>query len=181
MGYIEKGNLLIDINRKRMILHGNILPKEQEAISTTLICLQGEDIQFFIDSGGGCFPSSLFIFDAIRLHGKVTGIVTAEANSGAFIAFQACSTRLMYPMSVTMGHSPTVASNMRTDQEDLMRKIKENLDKYYQFLKFLSKKTRIKLSTLKKWSKEEKRFTAQGALRYGLADKIISTMPHIKK
>jgi ATP-dependent protease ClpP protease subunit len=106
MEYSKKGNIILYPENKRITLSGVIGPQEQMALSEVLVRFQGKRVQLFIDSKGGSFLSGLFMHDAVSLHGKVIGIVTAEAHSSAFIIFQACFERLMYPRSEIMFHAP---------------------------------------------------------------------------
>lgn len=179
MKYFEKGNIVIYPEHERITLSGVIGPQEQMALSGVLVHFQGKKVQLFIDSKGGSFSSGLFMHDAVRLHGEVTGVVTAEAHSSAFMIFQSCSERLMYPRSEIMLHAPTEA--LRVDQKNVLEKANKTLKEYYSFLRFLSKKTKLKIGTLKDWSGKERKFSAQEALENNLADSIIEKLPRLNR
>jgi ATP-dependent protease ClpP protease subunit len=74
---------------------------------------------------------------------------------------------------------PTEA--LRVDQKNILEKANKTLKEYYSFLKFLSKKTKLKMEILKDWSGKERKFSAQEALKHNLADAIIEKMPEIKR
>ena len=135
-----------------------------------------EDINFYINSPGGGVTAGLGIYDTMQfIKSPVSTIVMGQACSmGSFLA-QAGEPgkRLVLPNSRTMIHQPSGgAGGQATDMEIQVHeilKMKENLTRIYE--KHNSKgKT---YEELKEAMERDNFMSAQEAVDFGLADKVV--------
>lgn len=136
-----------------------------------------EPITLFIDSTGGEGRSSDWIVDAIRCSkAPVNGIVVGTAYSASFWILQNCYRRIAYPHARIMTHGFRFAS-LRTDQANFRQIIREAKEQHAKILELTSRRTRLPIKVWRRWSRQEKSFSAQEALALNLIDEIVQPKP----
>lgn len=123
--------------------------------------------------GGSVFDGNL-LFNKIKEHGKVTGIVEGICASMASIVLQACSVRKMADNSMLMIHAPKTlfAGNSQMAEKDI--KILKSIED--QFKKILVSRCQMneeKVSTL--MNGLDHWYTAEEAKEEGLIDEIVDS------
>lgn len=144
-----------------------------EAI-TFLDHLNHEPILLMIDSSGGRSDSLSNIYDAINfLKSPVDGMVMGVAFSAAFRVLQFCRQRLAWANAGLMFHPAMLQIKSESSAGEIRKTIRDCRRDNLWHLHLLVKRSNCSMNDLKKWSKEERRFTAKEALRYGFIDKIV--------
>ena len=134
-----------------------------------------KDIQFYINSPGGSVSSGMAIYDTMQyIKADVsTMCVGLAASMGAFLlAAGAKGKRLVLPNSEIMIHQPSggtrgQASDVKIHAEHIIR-TKQNLNR------ILSEITGKPLAIIEQDTERDNFLSAQEAVDYGLADKVIA-------
>jgi ATP-dependent Clp protease protease subunit len=136
-----------------------------------------EDINFYINSPGGAVTSGLAIYDTMQfIKSPVSTIVIGQACSmGSFLAMAGePGKRNILPNARTMIHQPSGgAGGQATDMEIQVKeiiKIKENLTKIYEKHNTANKS----YDELSKAMERDNYLSADEAVAFGLADKVVS-------
>ena len=136
-----------------------------------------EDINFYINSPGGAVTAGLAIYDTMQfIKSPVSTIVIGQACSmGSFLAMAGePNKRNILPNARTMIHQPSGgAGGQATDMEIQVKeiiKIKENLTKLYEKHNTANKS----YDELAKAMERDNYLSADEAVAFGLADKIVS-------
>ena len=139
-----------------------------------------EDINFYINSPGGAVTAGLGIYDTMQfIKSPVSTIVMGQACSmGSFLAMAGeAGQRLVLPNSRTMIHQPSGgAGGQATDMEIQVQeilKMKKNLTETYVKHNSVGK-TYDELAAA---MERDNFMSAQEAVDFGLADKVIERKP----
>jgi ATP-dependent Clp protease protease subunit len=143
-----------------------------------LLFLQNEDpkkdIQIYINSPGGSVYDGMAIYDTIK-HVKndvQTVGIGLQASMGAFLLSSGTKgKRFVLPHSKIMIHQPS--SGTRGKVTDMEIDLKESLAVRKLLNEILAKNTGQKLSQIEKDVDRDYWMTAEEAVNYGLADKVI--------
>lgn len=167
-----------------VILNGDVQDVSANLIVAQMLFLESqnseEPINFYINSPGGVITSGMAIYDTMQfINAPVSTIVMGQACSmGSFLA-QAGEPgkRFVLPNSRTMIHQPS--GGARGMQSDIEIQYKE-----ITFLKQRLTELYVKHNTKGKSYKDFERdmdrdnfMTAEEAVEYGLADKVIERKP----
>lgn len=167
-----------------VILNGDVQDMSANLIVAQMLFLESqnseEPINFYINSPGGVITSGMAIYDTMQfINAPVSTIVMGQACSmGSFLA-QAGEPgqRFVLPNSRTMIHQPSGgARGMQSDIEIQYKEItflKKRLTELYV-------KHNTKGKTYKDFERDMDRdnfMTAEEAVEYGLADKVIERKP----
>ena len=167
-----------------VILNGDVQDMSANLIVAQMLFLESqnseEPINFYINSPGGVITSGMAIYDTMQfINAPVSTIVMGQACSmGSFLA-QAGEPgqRFVLPNSRTMIHQPS--GGTRGMQSDIEIQYKE-----ITFLKKRLTELYVKHNTKGKTYKDFERdmdrdnfMTAEEAVEYGLADKVIERKP----
>ena len=163
-----------------VMLNGEVNDHTANLVVAQMLFLESqnsaEDINFYINSPGGVVTAGLGIYDTMQfIKSPVSTIVMGQACSmGSFLAQAgAPGKRFLLPHSRTMIHQPSggargMASDIEISYHEIM-KMKEMLTQLY-----------VKHNTAGKTFEQfesdmdrDKFMSAEEALAYGLADKII--------
>jgi ATP-dependent Clp protease protease subunit len=135
-----------------------------------------KDITLYINSPGGLITAGMAIYDTMQyVRSDIQTIVTGQAASmGSLLATSGTKgKRFMLPHSRHMIHQPLGGTRgQATDIEIHAREIirwKDELTKIYE------KHTGQSLDTLKADMERDKFMTSEEAVKYGLADKIVTS------
>jgi len=167
-----------------VILNGEVHDHSANLVVAQLLFLESqnseEDINFYINSPGGVITSGMAIYDTMQfINSPVSTIVIGQACSmGSFLA-QAGEPgkRFVLPYSRTMIHQPSGGAGGK--QSDIEIQYKE-ITKLKGMLTELYVKHNTKGKTYADFERDMDRDTfmsAQEAVDYGLADKVIERKP----
>ena len=163
-----------------IMLEGGIGEHTASVLCAQLLFLEStnskKDITLYINSPGGLITAGMAIYDTMQyVRSDIQTIVVGQAASmGSLLASAGTKgKRFMLPHSRHMIHQPLGGTRgQATDIEIHAREIlrwKEELTKIYE------KNTGQKLDTLKADMERDKFMTAEEAVKYGLADKIVTS------
>lgn len=139
----------------------------------------GEPITFYIDTPGGSITDGMAIYDTIKLlSSPVTAIVTGMAASMGSILLCAApkGSRFVFPHSRVLIHQPLISGRMIAPAVDIniqaleMERLREELNR------ILSEASGQSLEKIIKDTDRDFYLTAQEAIDYGLADKIVEKL-----
>ncbi|WP_010098458.1 ATP-dependent Clp endopeptidase proteolytic subunit ClpP [Ornithinibacillus scapharcae] len=138
----------------------------------------GKDISLYINSPGGSITAGMAIYDTMQyIKSDVSTICTGMAASmGAFLlAAGAKGKRYALPNSEVMIHQPLGGTQgQATDIEIHAKRIlqmRENLNQ------ILSERTGQPIDVINRDTERDNFMTAQGAVEYGLIDKVLERKP----
>lgn len=165
---------------KRTIwLRGAIDEKASEEIVTMLLRFEGEsheEITLLIHSGGGIIEEGLLIYDVMKmLHSPIRTVAMGYIASMASILFAAGTKgrRMVLPNSRIMIHEPLIVGNQIASVSQVVG-IGEQMERTKnQINQILADCTGKPLREINKDTKFDKCFTAEAAVKYGLADGIM--------
>jgi ATP-dependent Clp protease, protease subunit len=148
-------------------------------IVAQLLFLQNEDakkdVYLYINSPGGNVYDGMAIYDTINyikndVHTVGIGL---QASMGAFLLSSGTKgKRFLLPNSKVMIHQPS--SGTRGKVTDMEIDLKESLRVRKLLNEILAKNTGQKLSTIEKDVDRDYWMTSQEAVKYGIADKVIT-------
>jgi len=147
-------------------------------IVAQLLFLQNEDpkkdIQIYINSPGGSVYDGMAIYDTIKhIKNDVSTVgIGLQASMGAFLLSSGTKgKRFLLPHAKVMIHQPS--SGTRGKVSDMEIDLKESLKVRELLNEILAKNTGQKLSKVEKDVDRDYWMTAEEAVNYGLADKVI--------
>jgi ATP-dependent Clp protease protease subunit len=134
-----------------------------------------KDIIFYIDSPGGSVYHGLAIYDTmkyVKCDVQTVGI-GIQASMGAFLLSSGTKgKRLILPHSKVMIHQPSHATQGKIS--DMEIDLKESISLKKLLNEILAKNTGQKLSKIEVDVDRDYWMTAEEAVKYGLADKVIT-------
>ena len=143
-----------------------------------LLFLQNEDpkkdIQIYINSPGGSVYDGMAIYDTIKhIKNDVSTVgIGLQASMGAFLLSSGTKgKRFLLPHAKVMIHQPS--SGTRGKVSDMEIDLKESLKVRELLNEILAKNTGQKLSKVEKDVDRDYWMTADEAVKYGIADKVI--------
>jgi ATP-dependent Clp protease protease subunit len=165
---------------RQLRLTGDIYEKAKELIIPQLQYLNGlsvEPITLYIDSTGGGDKSGFAIADAIACsRAPIRAIVECNAYSVAFDILLRCTRRIAYPHAHIMFHGSTI--KLRIDAKGLRKKLRYEMRLHEREIAFIAKRSGQSERKIEKWSRQERKFNAQEALKRGLIDEIAEPVAH---
>lgn len=187
-GRIERAyDIYSRLLKDRIIFLGeDVNPHTANLIVAQLLFLQAEDakkdIYFYINSPGGHVYDALAIYDTMQFitNDVQTFGIGMQASAASFLLSSgAKGKRFLLPNSTVMIHQPSSGTRGKvTDQEiDL----KESLRLKYLLRDLMAKQTGQKVERIHEDMERDRWFSAEEAVKYGLADKIITTPPKSTK
>lgn len=161
-----------------IFLGSDVNPHTANLIVAQLLFLQNEDpkkdIYLYINSPGGSVYDGLAIFDTmnyIKNDIQTVGI-GLQASMGAFLLSSGTKgKRILLPNAKIMIHQPS--SGTRGKVSDMEIDLKESLNLRHRLNEILAKNTGQKITTIEKDVDRDYWMTAEEAVKYGLADKVI--------
>lgn len=160
---------------KRVDLIGVLSPSVVEQVKN--ICRNPTDLELYINSEGGITRRCNAILGMIQYlrnrNLNVSGLVTGDAHSAAFIILQACTSRKSLPTANFMFHAPAVLRFGREGEPLFVDDRNPNHPMHHLFLDELAKRTKLPKTMLENWSAEERYFSAEEALEFHFIDQIV--------
>lgn len=187
-GRIERAfDIYSRLLKDRIIFLGeDVNPHTANLVVAQLLFLQSEDakkdIYFYINSPGGHVYDALAIYDTMQFitNDVQTFGIGMQASAASFLLSSgAKGKRFLLPNSTVMIHQPSSGTRGKvTDQEiDL----KESLRLKYLLRDLMAQHTGQKVEQIHEDMERDRWFAADEAVKYGLADKIITTPPKSSK
>ena len=179
-GRIERAyDIYSRLLKDRIIFLGSdVNPHTANLIVAQLLFLQNEDpkkeIKLYINSPGGSVYDGLAIYDTIQhIKNDVQTVgIGLQASMGAFLLSSGTKgKRFVLPHSKVMIHQPS--SGTRGKVSDIEIDLKESLAIRKLLNEILAKNTGQKLSQIEKDVDRDYWMTAEEAVEYGIADKVI--------
>ena len=164
-----------------VMLNGEVNDHTANLVVAQMLFLESqnssEDINFYINSPGGAVTAGLGIYDTMQfIKSPVSTIVMGQACSmGSFLAMAGePGKRFVLPNSRTMIHQPSggaggQATDMQIQVEEIL-KMKKNLTEIYVKHNSAGKKFEELASAMER----DNFMSAQEAVDFGLADKVVS-------
>lgn len=162
---------------RTIILMGEIDPDSTYEFLTAVVDLSSErakePVRLIINSPGGHIIHAFAMYDALKgAPFRTTGIVVGECCSAATIVLQACHNRLMSPNSTFMIHVGTSFIGAKHHNE-AVTDMKE-IDRMSRAAdELVAKRAGIPLKKYRKLQIFGRYFTAQEAVEYNFADKVV--------
>ena len=134
----------------------------------------GQEIAIYLNSPGGAIPATMAIYDTMQfVESPVATTCVGQVGAGAAVLLAAGSAgrRSLLPHTRVLLHQPSIGGQGTIS--DLALHTKEVLRVRAQMNEVLSAHTGRSVATLLADTERDKVFTAEEAVRYGLADRII--------
>lgn len=169
-----------DMLRNRQItLLGKVDDDSVNSLITQLLYLEkvspGEEITFYINSGGGEVGNGLALYDVMQyITSPVRTVCVGLAGSMAAVLFAAGDRREMFKHSKVMIHDPSISGNLTTKALELQIVSQDLMDTRKALAEILSKHTGQPLESIFEHTITDTYFDAESAIEFGLADSIIA-------
>lgn len=134
----------------------------------------GEEITFYINSGGGEVRNGLALYDVMQhISSPVRTVCVGLAASMAAVLFAAGDKRELYTHSKVMIHDPAISGTLATKALDLQMMSQDLMDTRYALAEILAKHTGQPVESVLEKTANDCYFDAESAIEFGLADSII--------
>ena len=168
---------------RKIFLWGQVSDESAKDVTEKLLFLEskepGKPITFYINTPGGSVTAGLAIYDTIKLiSSEVTVVVTGLAASMGSILLSAPKkgNRLLYPHAKVLIHQPLIGGQFQGPAVDIhifaqdMEKTREELNR------ILADASGQDLEKIRNDTDRDFYMSAQEAIEYGLADRIIDSI-----
>lgn len=133
-----------------------------------------EPIVVEITTLGGGRNACFAIYDRLRATGMpIITIAYGTAQSAGSIILQAGDIRCLGESATVMIHNPAAVGEMALSLDESQALTKDLTRSAKRLHDLYARHTQLPISTIRKWCKEEKEFTAKSAVRNGLADVLL--------
>jgi len=170
------------LNDRIVILHEDVNNVTANLVVAQLLYLEAadpdKDIHFYINSPGGSINDGMAIYDTMKyIKADVSTICIGMAASMAafLLAAGAKGKRFILPNAEVLIHQPLIAGGMRGQASDI--KIHSDHLTYIKgkMNRMLAEMTGQPLEVIERDTDRDNYLTAEKAVEYGLADKILVT------
>ncbi len=171
------------LEERKIFLWGQVTDESAKDVTEKLLYLEadapGKPITFYINTPGGSVTAGLAVYDTIKLiTSEVTVVVTGLAASMGSILLSAPKkgNRLLYPHAKVLIHQPLIGGQFQGPAVDIhifaqdMEKTRGELNR------ILSEASGQPLEKIQNDTDRDFYMTAQEAIDYGLADRIVNTI-----
>jgi ATP-dependent Clp protease protease subunit len=167
------------LENRIVFLIGQIDPGSAARVMMQMLYLEnqgrGKDINFYINSPGGAVDDTLAIYDTIRfMSSAVNTYCIGRAYSGAAVLLAAGQKgkRYILPHAKVMIHQPY--GGVTGQAEDIRIQAEQIIKMKRELNQILSKHTGRSLDEIQRDGERDKYFSAEEAVRYGLADEVLT-------
>jgi ATP-dependent Clp protease protease subunit len=139
---------------------------------------RGSDISLYINSPGGAVDDTLAIYDTMRfISSPVSTFCMGRAYSGAAVLLAAGTKgkRYVLPHAKVMIHQPF--GGVGGQAEDIRIQAEQIIKTKAELNRILSSHTGKDVQQIQADSERDRYFTAEEAVRYGLADEVLKEPP----
>lgn len=160
---------------------GEITSESVQVLIWQLRYLQKEDpqkeITMYVNSCGGSVTEGLALYDVMQsLTCPVRTVCMGQAASMAAVIFAGGSIREILPHARVMIHDPLLSGGISGSALQVGRRAEDLMKMRKMLGEILARHTGRKLSEIYNKTARDSYFTAEEAVRFGLADKIITTV-----
>ncbi len=169
------------LKERKIFLWGEVSDESAKEITEKLLFLEadapGKPITFYINTPGGSITAGMAVYDTIKMiSSEVSVVVTGMAASMGSILLSAPSkgNRYLYPHSYVMIHQPLIAGQLRGPAVDIHIHA-QHLEELRNILnEILAEASGQPLEKIQQDTDRDFYMTAEEAIKYGLADKIVT-------
>ncbi len=139
---------------------------------------RGSDISFYINSPGGSVDDTLALYDTMRfLSSQVATYCLGRAYSGGSLLLTAGAKgkRYMLPHAKVMIHQPY--GGITGQAEDIRIQAEQIIKAKAELTRIIAHHTGQSVERVQADSERDKYFTAEEAVKYGLADEVLTEPP----
>ena len=176
------------LEERKIFLWGAVTERSSRDIVEKLLYLNMQDpnspIYFFIHSPGGVISSGMAIYDTMEmLQAPVYTITLGMAASMGAVLFAAGKKghRYLFPHARIMIHQPLISGQIIAPAIDLKIQAEEIKKTREELNRILAEKTGQPLEKIAKDTDRDFYMTAEEAISYGIADKIVKNIRMIFK
>ncbi|MBM9509541.1 ATP-dependent Clp protease proteolytic subunit [Actinacidiphila acididurans] len=137
-----------------------------------------QDVHLYINSPGGSYPAMTAIYDTMQfVTCDVATVCIGQAASAAavLLAAGAPGKRMITPGARVLIHQPRMAEAVQGDVSDLEIQARELLRTREQLEELLARHTGQEVERVRADIERDKLFDAEGALGYGLVDRLTTS------
>ena len=166
------------LKNRQVCLMGPVDEDSVNSLITQLLYLEqhspGEEITFYINSGGGEVRNGLALYDVMQhISSPVHTVCIGLAASMAAVLFASGDRRELFTHSKVMIHDPSISGSLTKKALELQVMTEDLLDTRQALAEILARHTGQDLQTILEKTVSDTYFDAQGAVDFGLADSII--------
>lgn len=167
------------LRNRQVALMGPVDEESVNALITQLLYLEhdapGEAITFYINSGGGEVRNGLALYDVMQhISSPVHTVCIGLAASMAAVLFAAGDDRELFTHSKVMIHDPAISGNLTRKALELQIMSQDLMDTRQALAEILAKHTGQPLESILEKTVNDCYFDAEGAIEFGLADRVIA-------
>jgi ATP-dependent Clp protease protease subunit len=169
--------------QRRVFIWGEVNTESARDLVEKFLYLESEDpgkpITFYIDTPGGSITDGMAIYDTIKmLSSPVTAVVTGMAASMGSILLCAADkgSRFVFPHSRVLIHQPLISGRMIAPAVDINIQALEMERLRTELNRILSEASGQSMEKIIQDTDRDFYMTAQEAIDYGLADKIVDKL-----
>jgi ATP-dependent Clp protease, protease subunit len=171
------------LEQRKVFLWGEVSARSAQDLVEKFLYLEaadpGKPITFYIDSPGGSITSGMAIYDTMKLiSSPITVVVTGMAASMGSILLCAArkGQRFVFPHARVLIHQPLITGRMVAAAVDINIQAKEMERLREELNGILATASGQPLERIVKDTDRDFYMTAQEALDYGMADKIVTSL-----
>ena len=167
------------LDRREIYLWGAVEDESAEKIVKRILYLDEAgkgDIKIYLNSPGGVISAGLAVYDAMQAaRSDISTVCMGQAASMGAVLLCAGKKgkRLVWPNARIMIHQPSISSGIYAPATDIQIQAEEMLRIRAKLNEILAKHTGRSLQEIEKDTDRDKFMSAQEAVAYGLADKIV--------
>lgn len=171
------------LKERKIFLWGGVTDKTASDVTEKLLYLEmdapGKEITFYINTPGGSITAGMAIYDTMKLiSSPITVVVTGMAASMGSILLCGAEKgkRFLYPHSRVLIHQPLISGQMIAVAVDIHIQAKEMERLRDELNAILAESSGQPLEKIEKDTDRDFYMTADEAIAYGLADKVIDKL-----
>ena len=168
------------LQQRKIFLWGAVTDETAKDLTEKLLYLEtigpGKDITFYMNTPGGSITAGMAVYDTIKLiTSPVKIVVTGMAASMGSILLSAAKKgdRYIYPHARVLIHQPLITGRMVGPASDINIQAKEMEKLRMELNQILASASGQSFDKVAKDSDRDFYLTAEEAIAYGLADKIV--------
>lgn len=168
------------LKERKVFLWGEVSDKSARDVTEKLLYLEtkdpGKEITFYINTPGGSITAGMAVYDTMKMiSSPITVVVTGMAASMGSILLCGADKgkRLLYPHSRVLIHQPLISGQMVAVAVDIHIQAQEMERLRDELNAILAESSGQPLEKIQKDTDRDFYMTADEAIAYGLADKIV--------
>lgn len=168
------------LKERKVFLWGEVSDKSARDVTEKLLYLEtkdpGKEITFYINTPGGSITAGMAVYDTMKMiSSPITVVVTGMAASMGSILLCGADKgkRLLYPHSRVLIHQPLISGQMVAVAVDIHIQAQEMERLRDELNAILAESSGQPLEKIEKDTDRDFYMTADEAIAYGLADKIV--------